>query len=96
MRETLHQQLFICTESLYPEIVGEGRIKTKVLDMNPLKGYKQVQIMLHLRSGSVPLWHRLSIAKEQLHSLVGLLSTSWPGIFEACSHLLLPSMCLLR
>lgn len=42
MRETLHQQLFICSESLYPEIAGERRINTKVLDMNPTKATDSV------------------------------------------------------
>ncbi len=37
MRETLHQQLFICTELHYPEIAGEGRINTLVLDIDPTK-----------------------------------------------------------
>lgn len=37
MKETVHQQLFICTESLCPEIAGEGRIDTKVVDMTPTK-----------------------------------------------------------
>lgn len=37
MKETVHQQLFICTESLCPEIAGEGRIDTKVVDTTPTK-----------------------------------------------------------
>lgn len=66
MRETLHSQLFICTESLYLEFAGEGRINTKVLDMNPTKELQAGQIVLPLKSGSVPLFHRLSLTREQL------------------------------
>lgn len=61
MRETLHQQLFICTESLYPEIAGEGRINTSVLDVNPTKARNRADNV-----ASEPLWYRLSIAREQL------------------------------
>lgn len=37
MKETVHQRLFICTESLCPGIAGEGRIDIEVVDTTPTK-----------------------------------------------------------
>ena len=65
------------------------------LGMSPTKA-------THSADNVAEIWLIASVAHavycwKQLQTvLVGLLSTSLPGICEACSHLLSPSMCLLR